>query len=162
MRLVLIAPILLLAACSEPELSEAERAARVAEIERVNEGVALPFEPERILYPDIEANDLYGASCAFAPEGGGMAPVLLAMEEAAHMKLRGEMVTFAPDKGTQKGPSLAWTKYDGREHSLNLGLGTETGEGGTIGSTRYEARLTVRDPKDRIVYEAAGHAQCGA
>ena len=34
--------------------------------------------------------------------------------------------------------------------------------GDGIGAARYEARLTVTDPKDRVVYDASGEAQCGA
>ncbi len=162
MRLVLLVPLALLAACGEDKPTEAESAERIAEIERVNEGVALPIDPEPILYPDIEQAGLFGASCAFAPEGGGMAPILLAMEDAAHMKIDGEIASFAPDAGVQKGPQIAWTKYDGKAASLNLGLGKELGQEGDGGVVRYEARLTLRDGKERIVYDAVGEAQCGA
>lgn len=160
---VLFLPVALLTACGGEEPPSAqESAARIAQIEEANRGTAIPVEPEPIRYSDIEANDLFGAGCAFAPAGGGMAPILLAMDDTAHMKIYGQIETFAPDKGTQKGPSLAWTKYDGRQHSLNLGLGQELGQTGDGGVMRYEARLTMRDGRDRIVYEAAGEAQCGS
>ena len=162
MRQLILIPLVMLAACSEEEPTDEERAARMAEIERINEGVAMPIEPEKILYPDIERAELFGASCAFAPEGGGMAPILLAMEDAAHMKIGGEIVSFAPDAGVRKGPQVAWTKYDGRAASLNLGLGKELGQTGDGGVVRYEARLTLRDGHDRVVYDAPGEAQCGA
>lgn len=156
-RLVLLAVPAMLAGCDEPPAG-ADAAARVAEIERVNEGVAIPVEPERILYPDIEARGLTEPACAFAPEGGGMAPVLLAMEERAVMKIGREIEEFAPDKGVQKGPAVAWTRYDGTEYAITLGLGqAEPAEGG---GTRYEATLELRDGKDRTVYRAAGLAQC--
>jgi hypothetical protein len=159
MRAYLILPLLLLAACGEEPVSEEERARRVAEIERVNEGVALPVSPEPIMYPDMEEGGLMDPACAFAPEGGGMAPVALAFTDSAWMKVRGELVEFAPDAGVQKGPALAWTKYDGREHSLRLGLGQEI-----AGSTgrRFEATLELRDGKDRTVYQAQGFAQCAS
>ncbi|QYU67116.1 hypothetical protein J4558_19475 [Leptolyngbya sp. 15MV] len=160
MRAYLVLPFLLLAGCGEEPVSEEERLARVAEIERVNRGVPLPASPEPIHYPDMEKHELLGASCAFAPDGGGLAPIVLAMDDAAWMKMRGEIEQFAPDPGVQKGPSVAWTKYDGREHSLRLGLGQEI-EGATSPTgKRYEATLELRDGRDRTVYEARGFAQC--
>ena len=109
MRSVLLVPVALLVAC-ESEPTEAERQARVDAVEKANAGIAIPIEPEKIHYPDIEKNELYGASCAFAPEGSGMGAILLAMDDAAHMKLEGEIVSFAPDKGVQKGPQIAWNQ----------------------------------------------------
>lgn len=162
MRILVLVSLVALAACGEKEPTEAERQARVDAIEKANEGVAIPIEPEKILYPDIEKNELFGASCAFAPEGGGMGAVLIAMDGVAVMKYGNDIHQFAPDKGVQKGPQIAWTKYDGLQHSLNLGLGQRLGEGDGLATARYEARLTVRDGKDRVVYDAAGEAQCGA
>jgi hypothetical protein len=159
MRALLILPVLLVGACGEEPRTAEEIARRTAEIERVNEGVALPVEPQRITYPDMERYDLLGPSCAFAPEGS-MAPVALAKEDAAWMKVRGEMVKFAPDPGVQKGPALAWTKYDGREHSLRLGLGAEVDGSTSPTGKRYEGTLELRDGKDRTVFTANGMIQC--
>lgn len=162
MRAYLIVAVSLLAACSEEPVSEEERQRRVAEIERVNEGVALPVKPEPIMYPDMEEGGLMDPSCAFAPNGGSMAPIALALADSAWMKVRGELVEFAPDPGVQKGPALAWTKYDGREHSLRLGLGQEVDGATSPTGRRFEATLELRDGKDRMVYEAQGFAQCAS
>lgn len=156
MRLILAIPIAVLAACGgEPDRSGADK---MAEIERVNEGVAIPAKPETILYPDIEAKGLTDPACAFASDGGGMAPILLAMDKRAVMKFSGEIAEFAPDVGVQRGPSIAWSKYDGREYSIRFGLGQEVG--GAASGKRFEASLELLDGKDREVYRAAGIAQC--
>jgi hypothetical protein len=156
MRLAIFLAPLALAGCGEGERETA--AEKVAEIEQANEGTAVPVSPERILYPDIEANGLTDPACAFAPDGGGMAPILLAMDAKAVMKISGEIAEFAPDNGVQKGPELAWSKYDGREYSLRFGLGQE--EPGAVSGKRYEASLELRDGQDRTVYQASGYAQC--
>ena len=146
----------LAASCGEP--APAPGNDKVAEIERVNEGVVVPARPEPILYPDIETHKLTDPACAFAPERGGMAPILLAMDGKAVMKLGGEIAEFAPDNGVQKGPEVAWTKYDGRSYSIQFGLGQEVT--GAASGKRYEATLELRDGKDRTAYRASGYAQC--
>lgn len=156
MRTIILPLLALLGACGEsPDRSADEK---LAEIEQANEGVAVPVTPEPILYPDIEKNGLTDPACAFAPDGGGMAPILLAMDAKAVMKIGGEIGEFAPDNGVQKGPELAWTKYDGREYSIRFGLGQE--EPGAASGKRYEASIELRDGKDRTVYQATGYAQC--
>lgn len=156
MRLMILPLFGLLAACGDGP--DASRADKVAEIERANQGNAVPVSPEPILYPDIERHQLTDPACAFAPDGGGMAPIALLMADRAVMKVAHEIVEFAPDNGVQKGPELAWTKYDGREWSLRFGLGQE--EAGAASGKRYEATLELRDGKDRTVYRAGGYAQC--
>lgn len=156
MRAMILPLLALLGACGEPSDRSADE--KLAEIEQANEGVAVPVTPEPILYPDIEKNGLTDPACAFAPDGGGMAPILLAMDARAVMKIGGEIAEFAPDNGVQKGPELAWTKYDGREYSIRFGLGQE--ESGAASGKRYEASIELRDGKDRTVYQATGYAQC--
>lgn len=156
MRAMILALAGLLAACGGA--SEKSGKDKVAEIERANQGEAVPVTPEPILYPDIERHQLTDPACAFAPDGGGMAPVALLMADRAVMKVSGEIVAFAPDNGVQKGPEIAWTKYDGRQWSLRFGLGQE--EAGAPAGKRYEATLELRDGADRTVYRAGGYAQC--
>lgn len=156
MRAMILPFLVLLGACGdEPGMTRDEK---LAEIEQANEGVAVPVTPDRILYPDIERHGLTDPACAFAPDGGGMAPIALAMADRAVMNVGGEIVEFAPDNGVQKGPAVAWTKYDGRAWSLRLGLGRA--EDSPLSGQRFEATLELRDGKDRVVYAAEGYAQC--
>lgn len=145
-----------LGGCSEAEQRPASE--KVAEIERANDGTAVAVSPEPILYPDIEANQLTDPACSFAPEGGGMAPVLLAMDERAVMKIGREIAEFAPDKGSAKVAQLGWSKYDGRAYSIRFKLGEQ--DAGAPSGNRFAASLELRDGQDRVVYQAQGYAQC--
>lgn len=157
MRCLALTPLLLLAAgCGEAPTGPAP--GKVSEIERINQNVGVPPRPQPILYPDIETNKLTDPACAFAPDGGGMAPVVLAMDGKAVMKLDGEIAEFAADKGGQKGASVAWSRYDGRAYSLHFGLGNASGE--AANGRRYAAHVELRDGRGRVVYRAAGTAQC--
>ena len=164
-RLVLFIPILL-AGCGEPEPSAAERAAQdEADIAAVKDAQVVrptPVAPDPIRYPDIERHQLYGAACAFVPEGGGLAPVALAMERAGYMKIDGEIERFAPDPGSAQLPLNARGKYDGRDFSFLLDIAE--GEGRRSGSETisYDARLILRNGQDQVLYEASGLAQCGS
>lgn len=156
MRVLILPLLLLVPACDQPDQRSSDD--KIAEIEQANRGQAVPVAPEKILYPDIERHALTDPACAFAPEGGGLAPVALAMADRAVMKVSGDIVEFAPDKGAAKGPNPAWTKYDGREWSLRLAFGAPAD--GAVSGRRYAATLELRDGKDRPVYQASGYAQC--
>lgn len=155
-------PILLgLAACA-PEQTEEQRRADVAEVEAALVPPPEGFAPQPIRYPDIEQNDLYGAGCSFAPEGGGLGAIALAMADEGYMKRDGKIIRFAPDKGSKELPYLAHSQYDGREHAFALTLKQTSGEAAGEETINYPARLTVTDSRERVVYQADGIAQCGA
>ncbi|RDC59890.1 hypothetical protein HME9302_01087 [Alteripontixanthobacter maritimus] len=162
--LVLLAAPMALAGCGgEPSAEEqaAIDAAALAEIEAASVVPAAPLNLQPILYPDIEKNELYGASCAFAP-GGSFGAVALAMEDAGYLKYEDTVQLLAPDAGSAEGPLGSREKYDGREYSFRLERTTADSESAGMDSVDYRARLVVRDGQDRIVYEQDGNAQCGA
>lgn len=165
MRHLVLLGACLLPACGS-EMSAEERAAAderaIAAVEAHQAPPALPVAPEKILYPDIEKNDLFGTSCAFAPEGGGLGAIALAMEDAGYLKLDGEIVRLAADKGSGDLPMGAYRKYDGKANSFRLELDREAGKQDGIETTNYPASLTILDAGDRVVYEASGIAQCGS
>ena len=161
MRCAIPLVLLALGGCtSEP--TEAERQAAVAEVKAHQEAPPEMFSPRPIQYPDIEKNNLYGAGCSFAPKGGGLGAIALAMADEGYMKREDEILRFAADKGSEKLPYLAWRKYDGSDHSFTLDLDTDSGKQSGEETSDYTAKFTVRDGKDRILYEADGIAQCGA
>jgi hypothetical protein len=120
-----------------------------------------PIAPEPISFADIKKAKLVGAGCSFRPEGGD-GFVMLAIKDAAYLKLDGEMRVHAADSGS---PEL-WLgtrgHYEGRKHVIDLQ--TTGGEGKASGekTTDWSGRMTVRDPYDRVVYTAPGTLQCGA
>ena len=160
MRISIVLLALTLMACSN-EPNEEERAAAVAEVEanRIPPPEELQLEPIR--YREIEKHELYGAGCSFAPTGGGLAAVALAMPDTGHIIVDGEMLTLAADKGSAELPYLARSKYDGTEHSMELDLDQDAGEEVGAEVSDYPATLTIRNARDQIVYNQSGIAQCG-
>ena len=153
--------VLALAACAE-EPTEQDRQVAVAEVEAHREPPPEELEPQPIGYPDIEANDLYGAGCNFVPEGGGMGAIALAQAEKGYLKRGGEVLTFAADKGSRELPYLARREYDGLSYSFTMEVNEQSGEQSGYETTDYRGRLTVFDKQDRVVYRAPGLIQCGA
>lgn len=161
MRVSIILLALTLVACSN-EPNEQERAAAVAEVEanRIPPPEELQLEPIR--YREIEKNELYGTGCSFAPDGGGMSAVALAMAETGHFLRGDKLITLAADKGSPELPYLARRKYDGAAYSMTLDLDEAEGEQSGEETSDYPATLTIRDASEQVVYHKSGIAQCGA
>lgn len=157
--------VLLLAGC-ERELTPDEQALQderdIAQVEKANDsmGPLQPVTPEPILYPDIERNDLFGASCNYAP-GTSLGTRVVAREADAFMKIDGEIVRFAADPGSRELPQRTRSLYAARAYSLRLQLDGE-GEPSAQGTTDYEGSVMVFDSHGRVVYEGTGIAQCRA
>ncbi|MBD3729773.1 MAG: hypothetical protein IE933_08720 [Sphingomonadales bacterium] len=162
MRLGLaILPLLALSACGgERERTPAEQRAEEDKAIAANEK-PIPITPQPILFPDIEKNDLFGASCAFVPDGGGVGAIFLAMDTMGAMKIDDEIVRFAPDRGSAELPMGIRSNFDGKAWSVTLAISGD-GEQTGIETTTYKAALTVRDAHEKIVYSANGSAQCGS
>ena len=161
MRISIVLLALTLMACSN-EPNEQERAAAVAEVEanRIPPPEELQLEPIR--YREIEKNELYGTGCSFAPDGGGMSAVALAMAETGHFLRGDKLITLAADKGSPELPYLARRKYDGAAYSMTLDLDEAEGEQSGEETSDYPATLTIRDASEQVVYRKSGIAQCGA
>ncbi|PNQ74087.1 hypothetical protein BA950_14970 [Erythrobacter sp. SAORIC-644] len=161
MRVSIILLALTLVACSN-ESNEEERAAAVAEVEanRIPPPEELQLEPIR--YREIEKNELYGTGCSFAPDGGGMSAVALAMAETGHFLRGDKLITLAADKGSPELPYLARRQYDGAAYSMTLDLDEAEGEQSGEETSDYPATLTIRDASEQVVYRKSGIAQCGA
>lgn len=153
-----------LAACGEApdEETAKENAQAVAEVEAHQDPPPEVLTPEIIKYPDMEKHEIYGAGCSFVPEGGGLGAIAIGMADEGYMKLGGEILVFAADKGSPELPYLARQKYDGLKYSFTLQLeqGNPANEGKEV--VDFPARLTVNDGGGRAVYQSAGMAQCGA
>ena len=161
MRVSIFLLALTLVACSN-EPNEEERAAAVAEVEanRIPPPEELQLEPIR--YREIEKNELYGTGCSFAPDGGGMSAVALAMAETGHFLRGDKLITLAADKGSPELPYLARRQYDGAAYSMTLDLDEAEGEQSGEETSDYPATLTIRDASEQVVYRKSGIAQCGA
>lgn len=157
--------VVALAAC-QGEMSEEERAAAdAAAAERVREANDAPppmveIVPDAIGYPEMEANDLLGLACAYAP-GTSMGARVIARETDAYMKIDGEMERFVADPGSRELPAKTRTLYNSREYVLRLAIEDEVAQG-EIEDTNYEGTIWLYDRWDRIVYTGTGTVNCGA
>ncbi|MBX7481333.1 hypothetical protein [Qipengyuania qiaonensis] len=161
MRAIILLLAMVLAACSS-EPTEEERAAAVAEVEANQAPPPEQLELAAIRYLEIEKYELYGAGCSFAPDGGGLSAVALAMADKGYFLRGDDMITLAADMGSAELPYLARRKYDGKAYSMTLDI--EEGAGERVGDevSDYPATLTIHDDNDQIVYRKSGIAQCGA
>ncbi|NVD43759.1 hypothetical protein [Qipengyuania atrilutea] len=160
---------LALTACSEREPTAeetaqkaAEDAADIAAVEAAQTPPAESVAPQRILYEDIEANDMYGASCAFIPEGSSDRPIALALADSGFMKIDGDIERFAPDMGSAESAFGSRTRYDGRRLSFMIDIAEGDGRQIGIETVEHQANFTVRDGRNETVYRAVGTAQCGS
>lgn len=142
-----------LAACDSASVPEGE-----ASSEASSSGSIMP---EAIRYPDIEKHEIYGASCAFVPDGGGLGAIAIAMADAGYMHLDGTIERFEPDRESAELPLGARQMYRSELYRFDLLLEEDEGTQSGYESSNFDARLTVRDRNDAVVFEATGLAQCG-
>ncbi len=153
-----------LSACGE-ELSPAERERQeeraIAMVEQANRGAVIAVVPQPILFPDIERHEIYGMSCAFVPENGGLGAVAIAMNNEGYMKLNDSVIRFAADSGSAELPYGARSQYTGKSHSFKISI---SGEGTPSGaeSMNYDGQLNVNDENGAVVYDSGGEVQCGS
>lgn len=164
-RFAFPALLMLTAACTEAPLEAEQESENAAMAERVREAnnAGPPIEqvvPETIGYPEMEANDLLGLACSYAP-GTSMGVRVIARESDAWMMIDGELLRFAADPGSRELPANSRTSYNGREYTLRLEIGDTVSEG-EIEDTTYEGTIWLYDRYDRVVYTGSGPANCGA
>ncbi|KLI63837.1 hypothetical protein [Aurantiacibacter marinus] len=164
-RIAIPAILLITTACTEAPLEAEQESENAALAERVREAndAGPPIEqvvPETIGYPDMEANDLLGLACAYAP-GTSMGVRVIARETDAWMKIDGELVRFAADPGSRELPAKSRTSYNGQKYSLRLDVGGTVAEG-EIEATTYEGTMWLYDRWDRVIYTGSGTTNCGA
>ncbi len=164
LRIAISTVILLTAACGEAPLDAEQESYDAAVVERVREAndaepPLAEVVPETIGYPDMEANDLLGLACSYAP-GTSMGVRVIARETDAYMKIDGELMRFAADPGSRELPANSRTLYNSRQYALRLAIDDIVAEG-EIEDTSYEGTLWLYDRWDRVVYTGTGTAVCG-
>lgn len=154
-----------LSACGGEDISPAEKQrmddADVAAVKASQVPPPTPVSPDKILYPDIEKYELFGAGCNFAPEGS-MAAIALAQPGKGFMKIDGDLEAFVADAGSGDLPLGAKGKYTAGAWSFTLDLASEEGTQAGTETINFPARFELKNERDQVVYQANGIAQCGS
>ena len=112
--------------------------------------------PQPIGYPDIEANDLHGASCAYA-SGTSMAPLVIAFADEAVMKIDGEIQRFRVDAESEGAERGTRTRYLAEDRVLLLTIertGAET--------VNFTGTVRLVDGAGAELFASSGAVQCGS
>ena len=112
--------------------------------------------PQPIGYPDIEANDLHGASCAYA-SGTSMAPLVIAFADEAVMKIDGEIQRFRVDAESEGAERGTRTRYLAADRVLLLTIertGAET--------VNFTGTVRLVDGAGAELFASSGAVQCGS
>jgi len=121
-----------------------------------------PPQPEKLLYHDLEEADIVGASCAFAPTGGGVGAIAIAMRDGGYIKMEGELLKLAPMiENLELGPPEM--KYVGDEYAFGLTFDADSERSRGQGAGReFDAELLITATDGTRVYDAPGLVQCGS
>ena len=112
--------------------------------------------PQPIGYPDIEANDLHGASCAYA-SGTSMAPMVIAFADEAVMKLDGEIQRFRVDAESEGAEHGTRTRYLAEDRVLLLTI-ERTG----AQTVNFTGTVRLVDGAGAELFASSGAVQCGS
>lgn len=156
-RLAPLLPVVLLAACTEPDPEQAAVQAEreIAMVEQVNNAPPPMREivPEAIGAPEMMRHQLSGEGCNYAP-GTSLGARVLAGAQDAWMKIDGEMMRFAADPGATELAAGSWNRYLSAAYELQLALEEDPSD------HHHDGTITLRDAHGRVVYRGAGVAQC--
>jgi hypothetical protein len=107
---------------------------------------------------DIEAAKLTGPSCNYAA-GKSMGAVVMAMDDAAVMKLGGALKRFTLDPQCDKLEKGTGSRYVAPGYVLELAVKKESrrDHAGTIG---FSGAVKLSDGEGRVFYSTEGDVQC--
>lgn len=150
----------LCAACSEQPPATSEP----VDYRQMNEDAEGPgslVKLEAMDFAFISENGLSGAGC-YIRQPGGTDLLFIAQDEAAYFLLGNRLRTLAPHAVEQQFPYGVSDHYDGRQYSVELKLDMDSGTSTGPELSEYSGGLTIRDAKERIVYEYYDTVHCGA
>jgi hypothetical protein len=107
---------------------------------------------------DIEAARLTGPSCNYAA-GKSMGAVVMAMNDAAVMKIDGALKRFTLDPQCDKLEKGTGSRYVAPGYVLDLAVKKESRRK-NAGTTAFAGSVKLSDPKGRVLYAADGDVQC--
>lgn len=129
-------------------------------INRHAEGPAREIQPEPITTGQLSGLGLEGASC-IVPASEHRQNLFAATARIGVMKIDSEILEFAPKPTLNPLPHDISDTYDGLAYTIELSLdqSSETPAGPEL--FFYNGILTVRDHRERTVFEHRGRVECG-
>jgi hypothetical protein len=142
MRALLFTLLPLLAACGSHE----------------NKPPAPTLDAQPITYMDIETAKLTGPSCNYAA-GTSMGAVVMAMNDAAVMKIGGALQRFTLDPQCDKIEKGTGSRYVAPGYVLDLAVKNESRreQAGKVG---FDGSVKLTDGQGRVLYSTEGDVQC--
>lgn len=107
---------------------------------------------------DIEAAKLIGPSCNYA-SGHSMAAVVMAMNDAAVMKLGGALKRFTLDPQCDKLEKGTGSRYVAPGYVLDLAVKPQS-RSEQAGKVGFSGSVKLSDGKGRVLYATEGEVQC--
>jgi hypothetical protein len=117
---------------------------------------ALDAQP--ITYMDIEAAKLSGPSCSYA-SGKSTGAVVMAMNDAAVMKLGGALKRFTLDPQCDKIERGTGSRYVAPGYVLDLAVKKES-RSEQAGKVGFQGSVRLSDGNGRVLYSTDGEVQC--
>ena len=152
-----------LAGCSDKQDRARQDAQDVAAVKRLQNQLPPiePIAPEPMHATDLAQIDAPEGVCAFVPGTASKPDALLLVDtHFAWIKLDNGIVRLTSDTGSSPGPLQSWTHYVGKDFTLRIEAKSSTGSPALDGDGRWLARLSVRDPDDRVVFSSDGELSC--
>jgi hypothetical protein len=112
-----------------------------------------------ITYMDIEAAKLTGPSCNYAA-GKSMGAVVMAMDDAAVMKIGGALKRFTLDPQCDK-IGKTGSRYVAPGYVLDLAVKPQS-RSEQAGKVGFAGSVKLSDRDGRVLYATEGDVQCGA
>ena len=134
--------------------------AACGEAEQAPVAAAPAARPEPIGYPDIEANGLFGVSCAYA-SGTSMAPLVIAFADEAVMKIDGQVQRFVVDAESEGAELGTRTRYLAEGLTLLLTIEGGGEQAGGVGAN-YTGSVRLVDDAGAELFATEGAVQCGS
>ena len=117
------------------------------------------LDAQPITYLDIETAKLTGPSCNYAA-GKSMGAVVMAMNDAAVMKIGGALEHFTLDPQCNKLEKSTGSRYVAPGYVLDLAVKKESRRE-QAGKVSFQGSVKLSDGKGRVLYSADGDVQCG-
>ena len=116
------------------------------------------LDAQPITYLDIETAKLTGPSCNYAA-GKSMGAVVMAMNDAAVMKIGGALKRFTLDPQCDKLEKGTGSRYVAPGYVLDLAVNKES-RSEQAGKVGFAGSVKLSDDKGWLLYSASGDVQC--